>query len=72
MDGIIDTVSAVHPLLPLLDLLKVNGKLILLGVPEKPHELPAFPVVMGELAIILVYTKSRMVDWGARYKFEVN
>ncbi|CAK9156009.1 unnamed protein product [Ilex paraguariensis] len=28
MDGIIDTVSAVHPLLPLLGLLKSNGKLV--------------------------------------------
>ncbi|CAN1231578.1 Alcohol dehydrogenase 9 [Linum grandiflorum] len=40
LDGIIDTVSAVHPLLPLLGLLKANGKLILVGAPEKPLELP--------------------------------
>jgi cinnamyl-alcohol dehydrogenase len=36
LDYIIDTVSADHPLQPLLDLLKVNGKLVLVGVPEKP------------------------------------
>lgn len=48
MDGILDTVSATHPLLPLLGLLKNNGKLIMLGVPEKPHELPAFSLIMGE------------------------
>ncbi|KAI3847440.1 hypothetical protein MKW98_032766 [Papaver atlanticum] len=47
MDGIIDTVSAFHPLLPLLGLLKPNGKLILVGAPEKPLELPAFPLIMG-------------------------
>ncbi|KAK1275948.1 putative mannitol dehydrogenase [Acorus gramineus] len=47
MDGIIDTVSAVHPLLPLISLLKSNGKLILVGAPEKPLELPVFPLIMG-------------------------
>ncbi|XP_056168470.1 probable mannitol dehydrogenase 1 [Syzygium oleosum] len=46
MDYIIDTVSAVHPLLPLLSLLKVNGKLVLLGMPIKPLELPIFPLVL--------------------------
>lgn len=47
MDGIIDTVSAVHPLLPLLGLLKSNGKLVMVGLPEKPFELPIFPLVAG-------------------------
>ncbi|CAL5371627.1 unnamed protein product [Camellia sinensis] len=47
MDGIIDTVSAPHPLLPLIGLLKSHGKLILVGAPEKPLELPVFPLLMG-------------------------
>ncbi|KAF2290592.1 hypothetical protein GH714_014584 [Hevea brasiliensis] len=47
MDGIIDTVSAMHPLLPLIGLLKTNGKLVLVGAPEKPLELAAFPLLMG-------------------------
>lgn len=47
MDGIIDTVSAVHPLQPLLGLLKSNGKLVMVGAPDKPLELPAFPLLMG-------------------------
>ncbi|XP_059431846.1 probable cinnamyl alcohol dehydrogenase 9 [Corylus avellana] len=47
MDYIIDTVSAVHALAPLLGLLKVNGKLVTVGLPEKPLELPIFPLVMG-------------------------
>ncbi|XP_059640571.1 8-hydroxygeraniol dehydrogenase-like [Cornus florida] len=47
MDGIIDTVSAVHPILPLIGLLKSHGKLVLVGVPEKPLELPVFPLLMG-------------------------
>lgn len=48
MDFIIDTVSAVHPLAPLLALLKLNGKLITVGLPNKPLELPIFPLAMGK------------------------
>ncbi|KAI4314445.1 hypothetical protein L6164_027353 [Bauhinia variegata] len=47
LDGIIDTVSAVHPLLPLLSLLKSHGKLVMVGAPEKPLELLVFPLLMG-------------------------
>lgn len=47
MDGIIDTVSAFHPLQPLLDLLKNHGKLVMVGAPEKPLELPIFPLLVG-------------------------
>ncbi|KAI7994194.1 putative mannitol dehydrogenase [Camellia lanceoleosa] len=46
MDGIIDTVSASHPVLPLIGLLKSHGKLILVGAAEKPLELPVFPLLM--------------------------
>ena len=53
LDGIIDTVSASHPLLPLIGLLKTNGKLVLVGAPEKPLELPVFPLLMGEHTILL-------------------
>lgn len=47
MDGIIDTVSAVHPLLPLIGLLKSHGKLVMVGAPEKPLELPVSSLLMG-------------------------
>jgi cinnamyl-alcohol dehydrogenase len=47
LDGIIDTVSAVHPMLPLFTLLKSHGKLVLVGAPEKPLELPVFPLITG-------------------------
>ncbi|KAK1275949.1 putative mannitol dehydrogenase [Acorus gramineus] len=47
MDGIIDTVSAVHQIVPLINLLKTHGKLIFLGPPDKPLELPVFPLVLG-------------------------
>ncbi|XP_057952963.1 probable mannitol dehydrogenase isoform X2 [Malania oleifera] len=40
LDGIIDTVSAAHPLLPLLGLLKSNGTLVMVGAPDRPLELP--------------------------------
>ena len=46
-DGIIDTVSAVHPLMPLLGLLKPRGKLVMVGAPEKPLEVPAFSLLGG-------------------------
>ena len=48
LDGIIDTVSAVHPLLPLIGLLKSHGKLVMVGAPEKPLELPVFPLLAGK------------------------
>ena len=48
LDGIIDTVSAVHPLVPLLGLLKSDGKLVMVGAPEKPLKVPVFSLIMGE------------------------
>ncbi|XP_057970926.1 probable mannitol dehydrogenase isoform X2 [Malania oleifera] len=47
MDYIIDTISAVHPLAPFLGLLKLNGKLVTVGLPEKPLDLPIFSLVSG-------------------------
>ncbi|XP_075104766.1 putative mannitol dehydrogenase [Nicotiana tabacum] len=47
MDGILDTVSADHPIHPLIGLLKSHGKLIFLGAPAKPVELPVFSLLMG-------------------------
>ncbi|XP_059645436.1 probable mannitol dehydrogenase [Cornus florida] len=47
LDGIIDTVSAFHPIMPLVNLLKYHGKLITVGAPEKPLELQVIPLIMG-------------------------
>lgn len=47
MDGIIDTVSASHSILPLIGLLKSNGKLVLLGATEKPFDLHSFSLIIG-------------------------
>ncbi|CAK9161574.1 unnamed protein product [Ilex paraguariensis] len=53
MDGILDTVSVPHALQPLIDLLKCNGKLIMLGAPdlEKPVELSVLPLLLGRKLI---------------------
>ena len=53
MDGIIDTVSATHPLLPLLGLLKYKGKLIMVGAPDKPLDLPALPLILGKSLYVI-------------------
>ncbi|XP_027193204.1 probable mannitol dehydrogenase [Cicer arietinum] len=47
LDGIIDTVSASHPLLPLISLLKSQGKLVMVGAVAKPLELPIFSLLTG-------------------------
>ncbi|XP_047049930.1 probable cinnamyl alcohol dehydrogenase 8C, partial [Lolium rigidum] len=47
MDGIIDTVSAGHAIVPLLDLLKPMGQMVVVGAPSKPLELPAFAIIGG-------------------------
>ncbi|KAG0461161.1 hypothetical protein HPP92_021126 [Vanilla planifolia] len=48
MDGIINTVSAKHDITPLLFLLKLHGKMIMVGAPEQPYELYAFPLIIGK------------------------
>ncbi|KAG5001623.1 hypothetical protein JHK87_022695 [Glycine soja] len=72
LDGIIDTVSAVHPLLPLIGLLKSHGKIVMVGAPEKPLELPVFPlldgrkIVAGSLIGGLKETQE-MIDFAAKH-----
>nr|ACU20956.1 unknown [Glycine max] len=51
IDFILDTVSAEHSLLPILELLKVNGTLFLVGAPDKPLQLPAFPLIFGKRSV---------------------
>ncbi|XP_062195165.1 probable cinnamyl alcohol dehydrogenase 5 [Phragmites australis] len=47
MDGIINTVAANIPMAPLMGLLKPNGKMVMVGLPEKPLEIPPFDLIMG-------------------------
>ncbi|XP_010266028.1 PREDICTED: probable cinnamyl alcohol dehydrogenase 6 [Nelumbo nucifera] len=51
LDFIIDTVSAKHSLGPILELLKVNGTLVMVGAPDKPVELPSFPLIFGKRVV---------------------
>ncbi|PON32378.1 Alcohol dehydrogenase superfamily, zinc-type [Parasponia andersonii] len=72
MDGIIDTVSAVHSLGPLLGLLKSQGKLIMVGAPDKPLVLPVFPLIMGRKIVAGSCTggmkeTQEMIDFAAKH-----
>jgi len=51
-DFIIDTVSAPHDYGPYLELLKTDGTMILVGAPEKPTPLGAFPLVMRRRRLV--------------------
>lgn len=46
-DVILDTVSAKHEVNPYLDALKVDGSLVLVGLPNQALEIGAFNVVNG-------------------------
>ncbi|XP_027359972.1 probable mannitol dehydrogenase [Abrus precatorius] len=72
LDGIIDTVSAIHPLMPLIGLMKSHGKLIMVGAPEKPLELPIFPLlsgrkIVGGSTIGGMKETQEMVDFAAKH-----
>lgn len=47
LDFILDTASANHSLGSYLELLKVKGTLVVVGAPDKPMELPSFPLIFG-------------------------
>lgn len=74
MDGIIDTVSAVHPLLPLIELLKSDGKLVLVGALEKPLELPVFPLLAGKYQVtphtLTVYHVDVKLEVSQKFHFQ--
>ncbi|KAM7529388.1 hypothetical protein LguiB_032798 [Lonicera macranthoides] len=77
LDGIIDTVSAVHPLQPLLTLLKAHGKLVMVGAPEKPLELQVFPLIMGRKlvggsAIGGLKETQEMLDFAAKHNIKAD
>ncbi|KAK4481381.1 hypothetical protein RD792_012269 [Penstemon davidsonii] len=71
LDGIIDTVSAVHELIPLISLLKPHGKFVMVGVPDKPLELPVFPLLTGRKTVAGsliggVKETQEMIDFAAK------
>ncbi|MDF7649086.1 NAD(P)-dependent alcohol dehydrogenase [Erwiniaceae bacterium L1_54_3] len=52
LDFIIDCVSAPHDLNPYLATLQTNGRLVLVGIPEQPHQSPdVTPMVFRRLSI---------------------
>lgn len=51
LDGMIDTVSAKHPLASYLGTLKVGGVVVMLGVPDEPMDLPQGNIIMRRLRI---------------------
>jgi D-arabinose 1-dehydrogenase-like Zn-dependent alcohol dehydrogenase len=50
LDGMIDTVSAKHPLASYLSTLKVGGVVVMLGVPDEPMDLPQGNIIMRKLS----------------------
>ncbi|KAG6645736.1 hypothetical protein CIPAW_08G142900 [Carya illinoinensis] len=71
-DGILDTVSAVHSIMPLIGLLKSHGKFVMLGAPKKPLELPVFPLLMGRKMVAGSATgglkeTQEMIDFAAKH-----
>jgi uncharacterized zinc-type alcohol dehydrogenase-like protein len=50
-DFILDTVSAPHDLARQAQLLRTDGVMILVGAPDKPAALPAFPLIMKRRSI---------------------
>lgn len=50
-DFILDTVSADHDIAALLNQLKRDGNLTLVGAPEKPLAVPAFSLLMGRRSL---------------------
>ncbi|BAV07821.1 uncharacterized zinc-type alcohol dehydrogenase-like protein [Filimonas lacunae] len=51
-DFILNTVSAQHSYSTYLNLLKTNGSMIIVGIPSKPAEIPAFDLVGGRKSIL--------------------
>nr|XP_043624488.1 probable mannitol dehydrogenase [Erigeron canadensis] len=72
MDGVIDTVAADHSIGPLINLLKPYGKLVVVGVPIKPLELPVIPMVMGRKMVGAslaggIKETQEMIDFAAKH-----
>ncbi|CAL5189254.1 unnamed protein product [Lathyrus oleraceus] len=72
LDGIIDTVSAGHPILPLIGLLKSHGKLVMLGVIVKPVDLPVYALLggrklLGGSMIGGIKETQEMIDFAAKH-----
>ncbi|KAK2967239.1 hypothetical protein RJ640_002066 [Escallonia rubra] len=77
MDGIIDTVSADHPMPPLIDLLKCQATLVLVGAPNKPLEIELVPLLMGRKTVAGsciggMKETQEMVDFAAKHNIKAD
>ena len=73
-DFILDTVSAPHDLNAYLELLKTDGTMILVGVPDKPAQLGAFPLIMRRRRLVGsliggIQETQEMLDFCGKHKF---
>ncbi len=74
-DFILDTVSAPHDYNALVNLLKTDGTLILVGAPEKPAPLEPFPLILHRRSIAGsviggIRETQDMLDFCAEHKIE--
>ncbi|KAL3641068.1 8-hydroxygeraniol dehydrogenase [Castilleja foliolosa] len=72
LDGVLDAVPAFHAIQPYLDLLKPDGKLVMVSLPEKPLELPMFALathrkMIGGSMIGGVKETQEMIDFAAKH-----
>ncbi|KAI5672611.1 hypothetical protein M9H77_12975 [Catharanthus roseus] len=77
LDGIIDTVPVVHPIEPLLWLLKNHSKLVLVGATGGSFDLPILPLALGRRTVassIGGSTKEaqEMLDFAAEHNITAN
>lgn len=73
-DFILDTVSAPHDLNAYLDLLKTDGTMILVGAPDKPAQLGAFPLILKRRRLVGsliggIKETQEMLDFCGKHKF---
>jgi D-arabinose 1-dehydrogenase-like Zn-dependent alcohol dehydrogenase len=66
LEGIIDTVSAKHDLTTFLNLLDVNGKLVMVGVPSESLDLHAGKSIVGSLIGGLPQTQEMLTYCGEK------
>lgn len=77
MDRILDTVAATHPIMPLIGLLKTNGQLVLVGLPDKPLELAVFPLILGRKGVNAssiggLKETQEMIDFAAKHNISAD
>jgi uncharacterized zinc-type alcohol dehydrogenase-like protein len=72
-DFILDTVSAPHDFNAYLELLKTDGTMILVGAPDKPASIEAFPLLLRRRRLVGsliggIKETQEMLDFCARHK----